>query len=59
MKIVFWNLQPYGRETPVRFTKDILEVCSCSDYIVSILSEIMQDKDYFIKLIEKIDLSTY
>ena len=59
VKIVFWNLQPYGRETPVRFTKDILEVCSCSDYIVSILSEIMQDKDYFIKLIEKIDLSSY
>ena len=59
VKIVFWNLQPYGRETPVRFTKDVLEVCSCSDYIVSILSEIMQDKDYFIKLIEKIDLSTY
>lgn len=59
VKIVFWNLQPYGGESPVIFNKNILEVCSCSDYIVSILSEIMQDKDYFIKLIEKIDLSTY
>lgn len=59
VKIVFWNLQPYGGESPVRFNKNVLEVCSCSDYIVSILSEIMQDQDYFIKLIEKIDLSTY
>lgn len=59
VKIVFWNLQPYGGASPVRFNKNVLEVCSCSDYIVSILSEIMQDKDYFIKLIEKIDLSTY
>lgn len=59
VKIVFWNLQPYGGASPVRFNKNVLEVCSCSDYIVSILSEIMQDKDYFLKLIENIDLSVY
>nr|DAR76026.1 MAG TPA: ribonucleoprotein [Caudoviricetes sp.] len=59
VKIVFWNLQPYGGASSVIFNKNVIEVCSCSDYIVSILSEIMQDKDYFIKLIENIDLTTY
>jgi len=57
VKIVFWNLQPYGDAAPVKFGKNILEVSSCSDYIVSILGNILEDPNYLIKEIESVDLT--
>ena len=57
VKIIFWNLQPYGDATPVRFGKNLVEVSSCSDYIVSILGNMLEDPNYLIKEIESVDLT--
>ena len=57
VKIIFWNLQPYGDATPVRFGKNLVEVSSCSDYIVSILGNMLEDPNYLIKEIESVDLA--
>lgn len=57
IKIIFWNLQPYDDAAPVRFGKNLVEVSSCSDYIVSILGNMLEDPNYLIKEIESVDLT--
>lgn len=55
---VFWNLNRYGGATPINMLQSkVYEVCSSSNFIVTILGRVLEDKDYLVKLVDSIDLS--
>lgn len=56
---IFWNLNSYGKGTPISFTESrVFEVNSASEFMLTILGYLIEDKEYLIKLINKVDLST-
>ena len=56
VKVLFWNLMPYGDATPIKFNNNILEVSGFSDKIIEIAAKIINSGDiyYMIKEIENV-----
>lgn len=56
VKLVLWNLAPYGDNTPIRFTKDVVEINSCSDKLIPYIGKILKNPNYIIDKINSIEL---
>jgi len=58
VKVLFWNVQGYGKGTPVRMTGEVMEMTGFSDKMLEVAAKMMKysDKDYLIKEIEAIQL---
>lgn len=56
VKVLFWNLQGYGKGTPMKLNHDILEVSGFSDKMLSVIPKMWKDKDALIREIEAIEL---
>ena len=56
VKILFWNLEGYGKGTPMKLNDDVLEVSGFSDNMLQVIPKMWKDKNALIKEIENIDL---
>lgn len=56
VKVLFWNLQGYGKDTPMKLNHDVLEVSGFSDKMLSVIPKMWKDKDALIREIEAIQL---
>lgn len=55
-KLLFWDLAGYGAGTPIKLSKNIVEVNGISSKMLEIIHHLWNDKDYLVKEIEKISL---
>jgi len=58
VKVLFWNLEGYGKGTPMKLSHDVLEVSGYSDKILSVIPKMWKDKNALINEIEAIDLNS-
>lgn len=58
VKVLFWNLEGYGKGTPMKLSHDVLEVSGFSDKILQVISKMWKDKDALIHEIEAINLNS-
>lgn len=56
VKILFWNLQGYGRNTPMKLTHNILEVSGFSDKMLSVIPKMWKNENALIDEILAIEL---
>lgn len=58
VKILFWNLQGYGKGSPIDLEKtmDVFEVAGYSDQMLQVIPKLWNDKNFLIKEIEAITL---
>ena len=57
-KLVFWDLQGYGDGTPIKLSKDILEMSGISDKMVELLPKLIESEDFnfLVKEIESVEI---
>lgn len=58
VKVLFWNLEGYGKGTPMKLTHNVLEVAGFSDKILSVIPKMWKDKDALINEIKAINLNS-
>lgn len=58
VKVLFWNVQGYGKGTPVKMSDEVMEMTGFSDKMLEVAAKMLKysDKDYLIKEIEAIQL---
>lgn len=56
VKTLFWNLRGYMGGTPLKLTKDVLEVSGFSESMLTVIAQMWQDPNALIKAIEAIEL---
>jgi 60 kDa SS-A/Ro ribonucleoprotein len=58
VKVLFWNVEGYGGATPVKMSKDIMEISGYSDNLLEVAAKMLKfsDPDYLIKEIEAVEL---
>jgi len=56
VKTLFWNLRGYTCGTPLKLTKNVLEVSGFSESMLNVVAKMWQDPDALIKEIEAIQL---
>lgn len=58
VKVLFWNIQGYGKGTPVRMTGEVLEMNGFNDKMLDVAAKMLKysDVNYLVKEIESISL---
>ena len=56
VKVLFWNLEGYGKATPLKMNHNVLEVCGYSDKMLEIVPKIWKNQNALIDEIEAIKL---
>ena len=58
VKVLFWNIQGYGKGAPVKMTDSLLEMSGFSDKLLEVGAKMFRysDKDFLVKEIEAIQL---
>jgi 60 kDa SS-A/Ro ribonucleoprotein len=60
VKVLFWNIQGYGKGTPVKISGEVMEMSGFSDKMLDVAAKMMKysDANYLIKEIEAIQLNS-
>jgi 60 kDa SS-A/Ro ribonucleoprotein len=58
VKVLFWNIQGYGKGTPVKISGEVMEMSGFSDKLLDVAAKMLKysDANYIIKEIEEVQL---
>lgn len=56
VQVLFWNLEGYGKGTPMKLSHNVLEVAGYSDKILSVIPKLWKNKDALVDEINAIKL---